>query len=1679
MHRSGTSALAGTLYQFGLDFGSELTKASASENPKGFFENVFVQGLNKEILAQENSSWDDYTFQISNITLDRFTQYVNEATKVIEKEFRYSDKFVVKDPRVCILFPIWEKACQELGIEIKVILPYRNPLEVAESLKKRNEFLYEKSLLLWVYYFLNAEKYSRDYQRLFMYFDDLLNNTEENSQKLQDFTAVTLDKNSTKDVANFLDKEIKNNNLRLENFTKEIPSFFNTIIEIVQQKSFEDTEKFDEINNEFDYLLELFQPKAFNDDRLSIIKLEELLKKKDEELEVVNQNVNSLRHEHEELKNDLFSKEKKIKDNEEIITTFQQERESFNTTLEIVHQRVKTLEKMLTEKENETSSLKQELHILIEEKKSLNTLLETENERVKTLENELKENKSISTDQLRVLEKADVKVKNIKKQVVQYRSDFVSEYLYKEKKSHLNIQNFYNLKNHLDLKYHLINALALKIPILKKSSRFKKTDMKVKEVTKKFSRIPLDFVASFDENAYLSQNPDVKKAIDQKMAQSGLEHFILFGFDEVYRGKRKLHKNLDYYENCDASIELFKKYLKECYLNIDMGMNLSNSLIDTFMYEMEEESLSDEQKYKVIKESKLFDEKYYLESNMDVAKRKLNPIKHYILHGESENREPNKTFNPEAYKEKYKDVRESGISPFYHFVKNGVREGRSGIGKTKVKLTKDEEFKQIQESMHRYQSSLIDWEIEKRKVRNLNLISIVMPVYGQAKLTNEALKSLSSTDAGVEYEVIIINNGQNKDDRKELDKWSHVSNFKIVHNEENLNFALGCNLGFSLSLGTRVVFLNNDTTVTSGWLKKLVEPLNNENVSSTQPRLLYPDGNIQCMGIVFSEKSDIAYPIYQDMEISQEIIETNRHFQAITAACIALRADDFAILNGFDISFVNGQEDVDLCLRLNKLKNSYSLYVADSIVYHYEGKSKGRGRYVVNNRKEFLSRWRNKTKADDKFYYAADGYDVSEYIADSEEMKKNGIAFYKPILKFDSTSKRTPLNFSKYAFCLTGKKEIEVSNQTILLSAHAVGKMLFGGERSFLDMVQAISETNYNLIITIPNANNHIYIDMLLEYCSFIYVVPYNFWNPKGVSTLSTNLIQNIMTKHNIDLVYVNTIVCKEPLEAAKIFNIPKVIHVRELIDRDQALQKTIGKNSSQILEELKKSSDYIVANSEETLRLFKNIEKKGIIYNKIDTDYLNVPNVVDEKNISFVMISSNIPKKGIYDFLEIAKLCKNVFNATFVLVGPDNKYIEKLKEEAQESNLTNLIFKGYIEDPIEAVKSGNVVLSLSHFAESFGRTVGEALAARRPVISYSFGAIPELVKHQESGYLAEHKNVGEIVNYIKEICDNPKLIEPYGNKGREDIIKLSSSTVYNQKMGYLLKEALDLQKENTVEKDITIIIPVYNAFEEVRNCLDSIMNTVSSHENIQVLVMNDGSPDKRIAPMLEKYIQFDIIHNNQNLGYTKNINKGIELAKGKDIILLNSDTIVTEGWVNSLKSVAYSEETIGTVTAMSDNAGAFSFPEQGKHNEKPKLLTYNQYAKAIIKETEKCLPIEVTTGSGFCLFIKGELLKEIGDFDAVLFPKGYGEENEFCLRAIKHGWKNVISPKTFIFHIRSASFGEQKTKLMEQGLKRVLEHYPSYLRNVKKTFSSNQMNLLRESVVLARKKIDTMQAEK
>lgn len=253
----------------------------------------------------------------------------------------------------------------------------------------------------------------------------------------------------------------------------------------------------------------------------------------------------------------------------------------------------------------------------------------------------------------------------------------------------------------------------------------------------------------------------------------------------------------------------------------------------------------------------------------------------------------------------------------------------------------------------------------------------------------------------------------------------------------------------------------------------------------------------------------------------------------------------------------------------------------------------------------------------------------------------------------------------------------------------------------------------------------------------------------------------------------------------------------------------------------------------------------------------------------------------------------------------------------------------------------------------------------------------------------------------------------------------------------------------NDVSKPVVdIIIPIFNAYPVINDCLDSVIQYFNSQARL--ILIDDCSSDSRIYPYLEQIKQkanFPVIidRHQENQGFLKTANKGMRLSKEHDIILLNSDTIVSKNWISKLRNVAYQRSNIATVTPLSNNATIFSVPEFGKFNQLPEGYDVDSFAELIETISLKLYP-EVPTGHGFCLYIKRTALNLLGYFDEI-YGRGCEEENDFCMRVISYGLSNVMADDTFIYHAGKASYTDE-TRTHEESRNRqtLLQRYPFYL---------------------------------
>ncbi|MCB0664872.1 MAG: hypothetical protein KDC80_03575, partial [Saprospiraceae bacterium] len=178
MHRSGTSAMAGVLEYLGFNLGEDLMPASKF-NPKGYFENNQIYHLNEAILRGLGVSWNK-TYYLPAAILDRIDRkYIDQANEILANQFYDGEVIVLKDPRFSILSEFWKKILVSQGFDLYFVIMIREPMMVTRSLFQRDSFICEKSSLIWMDYMFKAERLTRNENRIFVNYDNLVENPKD------------------------------------------------------------------------------------------------------------------------------------------------------------------------------------------------------------------------------------------------------------------------------------------------------------------------------------------------------------------------------------------------------------------------------------------------------------------------------------------------------------------------------------------------------------------------------------------------------------------------------------------------------------------------------------------------------------------------------------------------------------------------------------------------------------------------------------------------------------------------------------------------------------------------------------------------------------------------------------------------------------------------------------------------------------------------------------------------------------------------------------------------------------------------------------------------------------------------------------------------------------------------------------------------------------------------------------------------------------------------------------------------------------------------------------------------------------------------------------------------------------------------------------------------------------
>jgi GT2 family glycosyltransferase len=242
--------------------------------------------------------------------------------------------------------------------------------------------------------------------------------------------------------------------------------------------------------------------------------------------------------------------------------------------------------------------------------------------------------------------------------------------------------------------------------------------------------------------------------------------------------------------------------------------------------------------------------------------------------------------------------------------------------------------------------------------------------------------------------------------------------------------------------------------------------------------------------------------------------------------------------------------------------------------------------------------------------------------------------------------------------------------------------------------------------------------------------------------------------------------------------------------------------------------------------------------------------------------------------------------------------------------------------------------------------------------------------------------------------------------------------------------------------RPIDIIVPVYEGLSETLDCLTSVTRTVGAQA--EVIVIDDASPNRELVARLQALAEagaITLLRNVCNLGFPGTVNRGLALHPDRDVVILNADTEVFPGWLDRLRAAAYSAADVGTVTPLTNSGAIASYPAQGGDCDAERAALIARLAA----EAHDSPPVEIPTGVGFCMFVRRDCLAQTGHFDAVAFGRGYGEENDFCFRAARAGWRHLLIGDVFVRHVGGRSFGRDASALLQRNLWILNRRHPGY----------------------------------
>ncbi|MBQ6219321.1 MAG: glycosyltransferase [Methanosphaera sp.] len=1175
------------------------------------------------------------------------------------------------------------------------------------------------------------------------------------------------------------------------------------------------------------------------------------------------------------------------------------------------------------------------------------------------------------------------------------------------------------IKKH-DIKTNEINPLLLYIYYNKQEDYHKEEEHNRKEHTMQFYKdyMLLENSPFFDRKYYQEHNPDVDEYDDS------IEHFLDGGFEDLtptskyFNPKWYLQYNTDVERSGNNPLLHFIKfgydenryYRRDRYDLEELKEEYGVEFVDT---------------YDFLYKSILFNERYYLEHNPEVVEKDLDPIIHYMLFGAKKGRDPGLYFSSSKYLERYDDVQKRGYNPLYHFLKTGKYESRNAYMATN-------DFDEVDTKYSKRRSKIIYSALHKK-------VSIIMPLYNAYEQTCECIRSILQYTT-IDYELILVDDCSNdKNLNTLLERLSNSPYIKILRNKKKLGFVKCVNMAMEIAEGD-VVILSNDTVVTPRWLSHLIlSAYSKDEIATVTP---------------LSNSSDLSIPLEDTTQ--KALNKKSSQLDKISsydymespignAFCLYIKREAIEDVGLFDESFKYGYgADYDFCQQARK--KGWTNIINDSVLVYHKNKSSSTeantGKLQINDKKTLSSKHRNLEHDWNIFLNSVNTRNVLEKIQNTKFHKKPERILVVTDLENDMPNV----------------------------------------QEDFYDL--SLIYDMFVLTITSDELHLYKYVDL-----NFITITSHSL-NHKWDSDVYLKAFFNMIVNAKIDLMYVKYV---KDFYQPYLQPISSFIKLAPYLEIKTLYEATIPhKNFQELFEQElnpnntlddlieKKSSDIDWKNN------------KIVVYTALTGSYdeLNTPSVIDD-DFDYICFTDNPNLKS--EFWKIVQMedlnLDEVRRARRYKILP-HKYLKDYDYSIWIDANFDII--GDLKHYINRYSQENKLLAIKHDLRDCLYDEAESCIElekdsqekiTKQINKYEKEKYPRHNGLVASGILFRNHNDKEVIKVMEDWYD--EII----NHSRRDQLsfnyacwknqfKYEESPIFYFKNEYFqrLNHAIDKFRVlnyaqgqvnsilNAFDEKTTIVIPIYNAYQETTECIESVLKYTNIPYNL--LLINDCSPDIRIKQLLDdyesKYEHIKVIHNTTNKGFVKNVNMGFEQTES-DVVLLNSDTEVTPKWLQKLKAKAYSRHEIATVTPISNNAGAFSVPNIDERNEINPELGLISTAN-IIEKMDDLSEIYTPTANGFCMYIKREAIYAVGFFDTN-FGRGYGEENDFSMRLSNKEWEHVVDTSTYIYHKGSVSFLDEKDELIMKNRMYLDKKHPTYKSKVNQFVNAIDYRKIRQRI--------------